>query len=64
MALNANVIPSTPSLDDYVETLISTTARKSVRSGSIHRDDRDDLEQDLRLAVLTSFVGYNPTKAS
>jgi RNA polymerase sigma factor (sigma-70 family) len=64
MALNANVIPSTPSLDDYVETLISTTARKSVRSGSIRRDDRDDLEQDLRLAVLTSFVGYNPTKAS
>jgi len=64
MVLNANVIPSTPSIDDYVETLISTTACKSIRSGSIRRDDRDDLEQDLRLAVFTSIAGYDATKAS
>jgi RNA polymerase sigma factor (sigma-70 family) len=64
MAINANVISFPPSIDTYVETLISTTARKSVRNGSVSKDDREDLEQDLRLAVLSSIRGFDPMESS
>lgn len=51
-------------IDAYVDASITTVAANLVRSRAILPADREDLEQDLRLAVLSSAVNYDPVKAS
>ncbi len=67
MAANAttptNPITPPPQIDEYVDRLITTTVAKLVRTGSVQRCDREDWEQDLRLAVLQSIPGFNAARA-
>jgi DNA-directed RNA polymerase specialized sigma24 family protein len=52
------------SIDAYVDASITTVAANLVKSRAITPADREDLEQDLRLAVLSSAANYDPDKAS
>lgn len=64
-ATNPSLTPNaTPNLDAYVEKLISIQVYRLIRRRAIPRHDREDWEQDLRLAVLTSIADFDSTKAS
>lgn len=62
MATNAS--PNIPTLDGYVDTIITTASRRLVRSGAVPGSEKEDLEQDLRMAVIASIPGFDTAKAS
>jgi hypothetical protein len=50
-------------LDEYVERIIAAAVVRLMRRGRISSSDREDWEQDLRLAILSSAAGFDPTRA-
>jgi DNA-directed RNA polymerase specialized sigma24 family protein len=52
-----------PTLDEYVERLITATVATLIRYRSIPACDRDDWLQDLRLAVLSSIPQYKSDRS-
>ncbi len=54
--------PAAPVLDEFALNLIRSTARRLSRQAAFSRDERDDLEQDLTLAVLTRIPDYEPSR--
>lgn len=68
MATNATSNSSTSTcaigLDPYIEKMIGANVCQLIRRKVIHRQERDDWEQDLRIAVLESIPEFDPDKAS
>jgi DNA-directed RNA polymerase specialized sigma24 family protein len=51
-------------LDEYVENLISATVAALIRRGTVRSSDRDDWQQDLRIAILASAPQFHPEKSN
>ena len=51
-------------LNDYAETLIHHKARQLVGEAGFTADDIEDLEQELRLDLLTRLPKFDPKKAT
>ncbi len=50
-------------LDAYAEKLVCCTVRQLINWGTFPESDREDLEQELRLAILTRLPQFDPGKA-
>ena len=50
-------------LDGYAETTVQCAVSRLITKFGFPEQDREDLEQDLRLLLLTALKDYDPTRA-